>query len=180
MIRKFHNQIAILQCTASYPASYDQLNLRVVERLREIYPENVIGYSGHENGIAMPVVAYTLGARIIEKHFTLNRTLKGTDHAFSLEPQGMQKMVRDLSRAAVAIGDGDKTIYETELAPLRKMGKMIVAARDLNIGHVITAPDLEFRSPADGISPEATEKIIGKEIITRINKYEAIRFSNLR
>ena len=142
-IRKFHNEVAILQCTASYPAGFDQLNLNVIKRLREIYPENVIGYSGHENGIAMPVVAYTLGARVIEKHFTLNRTLKGTDHAFSLEPQGLQKMVRDLNRAAVALGDGVKRVYETEIAPLRKMGKMIVASKNLSVWHVITEEDLE-------------------------------------
>ena len=100
-IRTVHNQVAILQCTASYPAKYEHLNLKVISKLRDLYPENVIGYSGHDNGIAMAVVAYTLGARIVEKHFTLNRTLKGTDHVFSLEPQGMQKMVRDLKRRSL-------------------------------------------------------------------------------
>ncbi len=179
-IRNFHNQIAILQCTASYPASYEQLNLKVIERLREIYPDNVIGYSGHENGIAMPVVAYTLGARIIEKHFTLNRTMKGTDHSFSLEPQGMQKMVRDLNRASTAQGDGHKRIYETELAPLRKMGKMIVASRHLKKGHVITNSDVEFRSPADGLSPEAVEKIIGMVIVKDTDMYDPILYENLK
>jgi sialic acid synthase len=179
-IRVFHNQIAILQCTASYPASYEQLNLKVIQRLREIYPENVIGYSGHENGIAMPVVAYTLGARIIEKHFTLNRTMKGTDHAFSLEPQGMQKMVRDLNRASSALGDGFKKTYETELAPLKKMGKMIVASRNLKEGHVIAYSDVEFRSPGEGISPEIVEKIIGKVVAIETDRYEPILFENLK
>jgi len=179
-IRNFHNQVAILQCTASYPASYDQLNLRVISRLREIYPENVIGYSGHENGIAMPVIAYTFGARIIEKHFTLNRTLKGTDHAFSLEPQGMQKMVRDLGRAAVALGNGAKEIYETELAPLRKMGKMIVAAKNLTTGHLLTEFDLQFRSPADGLSPDVIGKIVGKVLTCNVKQYDPIRFENLK
>jgi len=107
--------------------------------------ENVIGYSGHDNGIAMAIVAYTLGARIVEKHFTLNRTLKGTDHVFSLEPQGMQKMVRDLKRSALALGDGEKIIYADETAPIKKMGKMIIAARDLKAGHLINFEDLEFR-----------------------------------
>jgi N-acetylneuraminate synthase/sialic acid synthase len=179
-VRTVHNRVAILQCTASYPANYDQLNLKVITSLREAYPENVVGYSGHENGIAMPIVAYTLGARIIEKHFTLNRTLKGTDHAFSLEPQGMQKMVRDLGRAALSLGDGVKKIYETELAPIKKMGKMIVAAKNLPSGHKITESDIEFRSPANGIPPGATQQILGKILNSSVNMYDPITFENLK
>jgi N-acetylneuraminate synthase/sialic acid synthase len=179
-VRTVHNQVAILQCTASYPAAYDQLNLNVISNLRKTYPENVIGYSGHENGIAIPVVAYTLGARIIEKHFTLNRTFKGTDHAFSLEPQGMQKMVRDLGRAALSLGDGVKKVYKTELAPIKKMGKMIVAAKNLPSGHKITESDIEFRSPANGIPPGATQEILGKILNSSVNMYDPITFENLK
>jgi N-acetylneuraminate synthase/sialic acid synthase len=170
-IRTVHNEFAILQCTASYPAKYEHLNLKVITRLMELYPENIIGYSGHDNGIAMAVVAYTLGARIIEKHFTLNRTLKGTDHVFSLEPQGMQKMVRDLNRAAVAIGNGEKIIYDEEVAPITKMGKMIVAARDLPVGHRITIQDIEYRSPFNGLPPSDTPKVIGKVLKLGISQF---------
>lgn len=179
-VRKYHNQLAILQCTASYPADFAQLNLRVIAKLRELYPENVIGYSGHENGISMPVVAYTLGARIIEKHFTLNRTMRGTDHAFSLEPQGMKKMVRDLHRAAEAMGDGIKKVYDSELAPLKKMGKSIVAAKNLSVGHIIEIRDLEFRSPAIGISPDCLDQVIGKTCIEEFMQYEPIQHNKLR
>jgi sialic acid synthase len=178
-IRKFHNQIVILQCTASYPANYNELNLQVINKLREKYPENVIGYSGHENGIAMPVVAYALGARVIEKHFTLNRALKGTDHAFSLEQQGMQKLVRDLKRAKDAMGNGEKTILESEKAPLRKMGKMIVAAKNLEIGHTIQESDLEYRSPALGLSPSLNVLLIGKKLKKRIQAFEKIQIEDL-
>jgi sialic acid synthase len=179
-VRKYHNKLVILQCTASYPASYEILNLRVIESLRNKYPENVIGYSGHDNGISMPLVAYALGARVIEKHFTLNRTFKGTDHAFSLEPVGFSKMVRDLRRANLALGDGVKTIYETEKAPIRKMGKMIVASRDLPAGHTITPVDLEFRSPADGIPPSQLQFICGKKLLKAISKFDSIKIENLK
>ena len=179
-IQSVHNQVAILQCTASYPAKYEHLNLKVITTLRDMFPENIIGYSGHDNGIAMSVVAYTLGARIIEKHFTLNRTLKGTDHVFSLEPQGMQKMVRDLNRAAVAIGSGEKVIYEEEIAPIRKMGKMIVAARDLPSGHVITEVDIEFRSPASGLSPANAHRILGKILKSPVSQFQSISLSDIR
>ena len=178
-IQSVHNQVAILQCTASYPAKYEHLNLKVIATLRDMFPENIIGYSGHDNGIAMSVVAYTLGARIIEKHFTLNRTLKGTDHVFSLEPQGMQKMVRDLNRAAVAIGSGEKVIYEEEIVPIRKMGKMIVAARDLPSGHVITEVDIEFRSPASGLSPANADRILGKILKSPVSQYQSISISDV-
>ena len=170
-IRTVHNQVAILQCTASYPAKYDHLNLKVISRLRDMYPDNVIGYSGHDNGIAMSVVAYTLGARIVEKHFTLNRTLKGTDHVFSLEPQGMQKMVRDLKRSALALGDGEKIIYADETAPIKKMGKMIIAARDLQAGHLLNFEDLEFRSPAEGLPPSFADKVVGRVLKQDLKKH---------
>lgn len=116
--------LALLHCTASYPAAFEDLNVRVITTLRARYPDLVIGWSGHDSGIAMALVAYALGARIIEKHVTLNRAMKGTDHAFSLEPAGVRKLVRDLQRAHVALGDGVKRIYDSERAPLAKMRRV--------------------------------------------------------
>jgi sialic acid synthase len=113
---------AILQCTSGYPAKYDELNLNVIRTFRERFG-CVIGYSGHDNGIAMASVAYALGARIIEKHFTLDRASKGTDQAFSLEPGGLRKMVRDLRRTRLALGTGVKQRYDSEIAPLAKQWK---------------------------------------------------------
>ena len=178
-IRSKHNELAVLQCTASYPAKFEKLNLNVIPRLREKFPENVIGFSGHDNGIAMSLVAYTLGARVIEKHFTLNRALKGTDHAFSLEPQGMKKLIRDLQRANLALGDGNKVIYEEEKAPLRKMGKMIVAARDLPEGHLLTVDDVEFRSPCEGLPPSFLKDVVGKTLKVMVPEYFPITMENL-
>jgi sialic acid synthase len=117
-------RLALLHCTASYPCAFEELNLRCIPAMRERYPNLVIGWSGHDSGIAMSVAAYTLGARIIEKHFTTNRALKGTDHAFSLEPAGMKKMCRDLQRARVALGDGRKRLYPSEVGPLSKMRRV--------------------------------------------------------
>src|SRR6185437_7469855 len=111
-VAELNEQVAVLQCTAGYPAAWDELDLRVITTYRDIFPETVIGFSSHDNGIAMAVAAFVLGARIVEKHFTLNRALKGTDHGFSLEPQGLRKMVRDLSRTRLALGDGNKTMYQ--------------------------------------------------------------------
>ena len=178
-IQDNHNNFAILQCTSGYPAKFEELNLAVISSLRERYPKNVIGYSGHENGIAMPLVAYTLGARVIEKHFTLNRAMKGTDHAFSLEPQGMKKLVRDLSRASLAVGDGLKRKYESEISPIIKMSKMIVASRDLEINDVITMDDIEFRSPGIGLPPSRLSEVLGKVLLHRVERYSKITLDDL-
>jgi sialic acid synthase len=105
-VAEINPQVALLQCTAGYPAEWHELDLRVITTYRDLFPEAVVGLSSHDNGIAMAVAAYVLGARIVEKHFTLNRALKGTDHKFSLEPTGLRKMVRDLQRTRVALGDG--------------------------------------------------------------------------
>jgi sialic acid synthase len=157
-------QLCLLQCTASYPARFEELNLRVITTYREAFPDVVVGLSGHDNGIAMAPVAYVLGARVIEKHFTLNRAMKGTDHAFSLEPVGMRKMVRDLRRTRVGLGDGRKTVQESEQPAIVKMGKKLVAARDLPAGHVLTARDVAIKSPGDGLRPYHLQAVLGKAL----------------
>lgn len=169
-------QVALLQCTAAYPPEYDQLDLRVVESYRREFPEAVVGFSGHDSGIAMAVVAYTLGARIVEKHFTLNRALRGTDHAFSLEPAGMRKLIRDLRRARLALGDGAKRFFETEVTPAQKMGKKLVASRDLPAGTVLTAADIAMKSPGDGLFPYHLEELVGRELRVPMRVDEAFSF----
>lgn len=161
--------LAVMQCTAGYPPRFDELNLSVITTFRERYPNVTIGYSGHDSGISMAMVAYVLGARVIEKHFTLNRAMRGTDHAFSLEPEGMRKMIRDIQRASEAIGDGVKRPYPSEEAPLRKLAKMIVAGKDLPKGHVLTAEDLDYRSPGTGLAPSHAHTIIGKALVHDVN-----------
>lgn len=160
-IAAINKQFCLLQCTAAYPVSFEEMDLNVIGTFRETFPETVIGLSSHDNGIAMAVGAYVLGARVIEKHFTLNRAMKGTDHAFSLEPQGLRKMVRDLTRIRVALGDGQKKMYRSESAPRVKMGKKLVAARDLPAGHVLTRQDIAIKSPGDGVPPYELERMIG-------------------
>ena len=163
-------QLCIMQCTCGYPAEFDELNLSVIDTYRQQFPEIVVGYSGHDNGIAMPVVAYVLGARIIEKHFTLNRAMKGTDHVFSLEPVGMRKMTRDLERARLSLGDGRKTVFASEAAPVLKMGKKLVAARDIVAGRRLTTDDVATKSPGDGLAPVEVDRVVGSVITVSLSK----------
>lgn len=115
----------LMQATSQYPCPFDRLDLRVITLYRNRYPHLRIGASLHDNGIAMAVAAVTLGAETIEKHITLDRTMKGTDQAFSLEPQGLEKMVRDIRRLEVALGDGDKHLYAEEIPAINKMRGLV-------------------------------------------------------
>ncbi|MBW1981295.1 MAG: N-acetylneuraminate synthase family protein [Deltaproteobacteria bacterium] len=161
-IMPINKQLCLLQCTSGYPAAFEELNLRVISTYRERFPDIIIGLSSHDNGIAMAVAGYMLGARVIEKHFTLNHTWKGTDHAFSLEPIGFRKMVRDLRRLRVAMGDGIKKVYDSEVNPMIKMGKKLVASRDLPAGYAIRAEDIAIKSPGDGLAPYELDKVVGR------------------
>ncbi|MBF8299712.1 MAG: N-acetylneuraminate synthase [Acidobacteria bacterium] len=178
-IMPINPQLGILQCTAGYPAAFEELDLGVIAQYRERFPGAVIGFSGHDNGIAMPVAAYVLGARIVEKHFTLNRAMKGTDHAFSLEPVGLRKMVRDLERTRQALGDGLKKIHDSEKSPIVKMGKSLVVARDVPAGHVLTEDDIVMKSPGGGIPPYELEKVIGRITLTALHEDDFLSFEML-
>ena len=178
-VAPINSNLAFLQCTAGYPPAWQELDLRVIDTLRREFPDAVIGFSGHDSGIAMAVAAYVLGARILEKHFTLNRAMKGTDHAFSLEPQGMEKMVRDLRRVRVACGDGEKKVYETEAAPITKMGKKLVAARNLPAGHVLAEDDIAAKSPGDGLPPYELDRLIGRRLRYPVTAELALTFELL-
>ncbi|MDZ4230185.1 MAG: N-acetylneuraminate synthase family protein [Dehalococcoidales bacterium] len=172
-------QLCLMQCTATYPSAYDELNLNTIVTYRERFPDTVVGLSAHDSGIAMVLVAYVLGARVIEKHFTLNRAMKGTDHAFSLERPGLTRVVRDLRRTRIALGDGIKRPYPSETGSLYKMGKKLVAARDLSAGYTLTREDIAIKSPNDGLPPYELENIIGKVTLTALTEDESISFEKL-
>lgn len=178
-ILPLNRQLCILQCTAAYPAQFEDLNLNVIPMFKKQFPDAVIGLSDHENGIAMALVAYMLGARVLEKHFTLNHTWKGTDHAFSLEPAGMRKLVRDLNRVPIALGSGVKEPKDCEKKPLIKMGKKIVAARNLEAGSILGPDDLAFKSPGDGIAPYHIDDLIGRAIKKSLREEEPISLDML-
>jgi len=167
-------QVAILQCTASYPTEPEHMNLGVIDTFRRRFPAAVVGLSDHSNGIAMAVVAYMLGSRIVEKHFTLNHTWKGTDHALSLEPIGMHKLVRDLQRARLAVGDGSKRALSIEAGALTKMGKKLVASRPLEAGHLIAEADIAIKSPGDGLAPTELELVLGRRLLRALDADDAI------
>jgi len=179
-ILPLNEQLCILQCTAAYPCEVDELNLQVVETYRQRFPDLVVGLSDHQSGIAMALVGYMLGARVIEKHFTLNHAWKGSDHAFSLMPEGMRRLVRDLERVPTALGDGVKRPFASEAKPLEKMGKKLVAARHLPAGHVVAAGDLVAKSPADGgLPPYELDDLLGRTLLNSLAAEQEIALEDL-
>lgn len=117
-------EVALLHCTATYPLRPDQANLRVIDTYRQRYADVVIGFSSHSPGLALSLIAYALGARILEHHITHSRAAKGTDHAFSLEPKGLGTLVEDLDQVQRAMGDGIKVWYPQEKSPISKMRRV--------------------------------------------------------
>ena len=139
-LRGFHDDIALLHCVSKYPCEADDLGLLAIPALRERFSDLTIGLSDHFNGILSGPLAASLGALVFEKHVTLNRAWKGTDHSFALEAEGFRKFVRDTLRTHEMIqepklSDGKEPVFQ-------KLGKSIVAAHDLDVGHVVTADSI--------------------------------------
>ncbi|CUU42403.1 Spore coat polysaccharide biosynthesis protein spsE [Blastochloris viridis] len=184
-IMPINSNLCIMQCTSGYPPPHEELNLRVIETFRNAFPDIVIGFSSHDSGIAMPLVGYMLGARVFEKHFTLNRAWKGTDQAFSLEPAGLKRVVRDLERARIALGNGIKTPYPSETSPLNKMVKRVVAARELPAGTVLSADDLAFRIPVSAkitaatLRPFEAEQLVGRLLTRSVSAEELVTLADV-
>ena len=145
-------QFALLHCVSTYPAPFENLNLRFLGTLKALGVP--VGYSGHERGIAVPVAAVALGACIVEKHLTLDRSLPGPDHAASLEPPGFEKLVRDIRNIESALGGPDKALSTMELLNRQVLGKSLVAARDLAPGTTITREMIKVCGPGKGLSPQ--------------------------
>jgi len=122
------DNLMVAHSTSAYPCSPQELNLRMIETLTDMYPETPVGYSGHETGLATTVAAVALGACFVERHFTLDRAMWGSDHAASVEPQGMQKLVRDIRDVELALGDGIKRVYDSELGAMRRLRRKPGAA----------------------------------------------------
>ena len=178
-ITKYHNQLCLLHTVCMYPAEYEHLNLNVIQTLKKEFPDIIIGYSGHDNGILAAVVACMMGARVVEKHFTINRSWKGTDHKFSLEPDGLRKQVRDLKRLDTMLGNKEKKVYDVEKNAKIKMGKSLYARSALPAGHIISAKDICIKSPGGGIEPYYLERLTGKKLKVTLGEEDMLSFEHL-
>ncbi len=156
-------EILMLHCVSQYPAVMEQINLRAMHTMREAFGIP-IGYSDHTAGFEAPIAAAALGARAVEKHFTLDRNMEGPDHRASIEPDELAIMVRGMKMAHQAIGDGIKKPVACEEANRTLIRKAIVARRPFPAGHVIRYEDVAFKRPVNGIEPFDWDKVEGKAL----------------
>lgn len=156
--------ISLLHCNTQYPTPMRDVNLRAMEQLRSLHP-GMVGYSDHTVGIEVPVAAVAMGASIIEKHFTLDKSLPGPDHRASLDPAELKAMVCAIRNIEQAIGNGEKHVSDSERPNIEIARKSIIAARDIQAGELLTEENLTVKRPGNGISPMRWDEVIGTRAI---------------
>jgi N,N'-diacetyllegionaminate synthase len=172
------SEITLLHCVTEYPAPYAEINLRAMQTLKSAFGLPV-GYSDHTPGIEIAIAAVALGAEVIEKHFTLDRSLPGPDHSASLEPKEFKQMVAAIRNVESALGDGIKKPALCELPNIPVARKSVVAARALRAGQKLAAADLDIKRPGTGLSPKLLTALVGRTLRTNIEPDELILWDHL-
>jgi N-acetylneuraminate synthase len=167
--------VSLLHCTTEYPAPFVDVNLKVMDTLYQAFGLQ-IGLSDHTPGIAVPIAAVARGASIIEKHFTLDKTLPGPDHSASLEPQELKQMIESIRQVELALGGSVKVPAESERKNLNIARKSLVAACDISEGEVFNEENLTVKRPGNGFSPLMYWQLIGTRAPKSFAKDEVIRW----
>ena len=167
-LEKREVEFAFLHCNSTYPAPFQDINLNWIKSLKKIHP--LVGYSGHERGTAVSLAALSLGACIIERHFTLDRNMEGPDHAASLEYDEFKTLIKGIREVEMAIGSGKKRkLSQGEMINRENLGKSLVSSKNLVSGTIIKPEHVKVLSPGQGISPLKYDQLIGKELNREMN-----------
>ena len=179
VITKYHSNISILHCVSEYPTKPKNVNLNTISYLLNHYKQYVIGYSDHTIGISTPIAAIAMGAKIIEKHITLDRRMKGTDQEGSLGPDGVYRLLRDVRILDDSIGTEDMFIVQDTSSAKEKLERSIASNRKIGIGEVINECDIHMLSPGDGFKWIDKDLVIGKKVKKNIEANEIIYIQNI-
>ncbi|MBC8500903.1 MAG: N-acetylneuraminate synthase [Nanoarchaeota archaeon] len=174
-----NDNFVFLHCTTNYPTPFEEVNLRAMETMRKKL-SCLVGYSDHTEGLLVPLVAAAMGAVVIEKHFTLDRTMEGPDHKASLEPNELKEMVRQIRLIEEIRGSEKKELAPSEFSMSKTIRKSLVAKNDIKKGNVIKGEDIIIKRPGIGIMPERIDEVIGKIALRNFNKDELISFEDLK
>lgn len=158
------SDVILLHCNTEYPTPFEDVNLLAMKQMREIFGKDV-GYSDHTVGIEIPIAAAALGATVIEKHFTLDKTMDGPDHRASLEPQELEEMVKAVRHIERSLGDGRKRRMPSEEKNCEVVRKSIVAKCPIHKGEVFSEENLTVKRPGGGISPMRWEEVLGTKAL---------------
>lgn len=174
VLTKHHSDISILHCVSEYPTNPNNLNLNTIPYLIENYPDYTIGFSDHTIGICAPVVAVGMGAKIIEKHITIDRNMRGTDQKGSLGPDGVKRMVRDIRTAERWMGKKGIFVADGVAGAREKLERSIATKRNMKAGEIVTEDDIHVLSPGNGYKWADRAQVIGSTLISDIPKNEII------
>lgn len=160
--------IVIFHCVLSYPTDPKDANLRIIKTLKKDFPDVRVGFSDHvapDDTMMTLAVAYMLGAEVIEKHFTLDKTLPGNDHYHAGDPEDFKKAISNFKWIDTVLGSEEKTVLECEAIPRREARRSLVLTRNMKAGETIKAEDLMPKRPGTGISPEYVEIVVGRKVV---------------
>ncbi|XP_043530471.1 N-acetylneuraminic acid synthase a isoform X1 [Chiloscyllium plagiosum] len=174
-VKPINNKFCFLQCTSAYPLEPEDTHLHVITEYKKEFPDVPIGYSGHETGIAISIAAVAMGAKVLERHVTMDKTWKGNDHQASLEPSELQELVRSIRIVEKAFGSPIKRLLPCEMACHNKLGKSVVAKVTIPAGTKLTLDMMTVKvAEPKGIEPDDIYKLVGKQVNTQINIDETI------
>jgi len=173
----YHKRLVLMHCISAYPPQLEDLNLRVIPRLTQLF-QLPVGYSSHDRTNLPVIAAVALGACAVERHFTLSRKMRGSDQAISLDPSAFQKMVEQIRGIEQALGE-ERKVLPSERPFREKLAKGIVAAKHLAEGHVLGEQDLAFKSPARGLPPSMMSHILGKKLRRALQPDEYVLVEDL-
>lgn len=171
-------KITVLHCNTEYPTPIEDVNLRAMLTIAEALQVKV-GYSDHTLGIEVPIAAVALGAQMIEKHFTLDRTMEGPDHQSSLEPDELERMVSAIRNIEKALGDGVKKPSPSEQKNLAVVRRSVHLARNLSKGHILTEDDVIMKRPGDGIPSKQLDEVVGRRLVKDLEEDYKLTFEDI-
>lgn len=180
MMEVGNTDITILHCVLSYPTDPNDANLRIIETLKRTFPNVKVGFSDHvapDDTMMTLAVAYMLGSEVIEKHFTLDKSLPGNDHYHSGDPEDFKKAIANFKWIDEVLGSSDKTVLDCEQTPRREARRSLVLTRNMKAGEVIKETDLMPKRPGTGISPEYAEIVVGRQVNTDLEEDTILTWS---
>lgn len=174
------SDLCLLHCVANYPSKMENMNLNTIKTLKQMYPECIVGFSDHSQGITASLGAVCLGAKIIEKHFTIDKNLNGPDHWFSMDPTDMKNLVQEIRNLEKAFGNPRKMVIPSEVPEKYWSTRSLVAKNDMKKGHIITKEDLAMLRPGYGISPFDRDKVTGLKLSLDTKKDEVLEWKHFK
>lgn len=174
-----NEQIILLHCISIYPPEYDAIQLRNMEMLEQAF-DVPVGFSDHTLGTAIPLAAIAIGARVIEKHFTLDQDMPGWDHAISANPDQLRTIVHEGRNIFAALGDGRRRVSDAEMEKRKKFRRSLVSRHKLEQGHILTAEDLDAKRPGTGIAPNEISYVVGRRLTSDVSADQVIQWRDLQ